>query len=557
MQVLALLAAALSLGCKVFAPTLSAPERWGFVWREAVTEHVVVATDVDEEKARAVAVVAETRIQALRRVAFRGIALPPRWLRIVCFSRSEDFRRAGPAMAEGVFEAGLPNDIEDEPTVLLRCRDTEAPLTHEIVHALVARAIPFAPRWLHEGLATYYETMELRDGAVHVGGPVGMGSLARLLASASGAPDVRDLVGRQAEEFYPTGFSFPFVNEARTFANYRGSWALAGVLLETPEYRDHVDRLFWHGPAEPGKRIYDTIFAGLDPVKLEAEYRAYLDADHPRRAIPHRPAREVRASVREMPPAEVRILWARLFPWERKHLERVHGYLDEALALAPRSAGAWFWRGWLSKSEGDLTAAARSIDVALALEPEQPMFLLGAVLVADALEEAGRLDDAGRGRRELRLSLLEKTARGAQALVRVAAHQRSAGKGGVALQTAWRAIDATPDCFTCYFALARAAVAAGKPGTAAFAIERLTTYIGDIEELDLLSHERYYLELRRRSLPPGRWDARERRRQRFLHRYRRERPRWLHDGRHPLLPADGAPVPHGFDELPPPADPAP
>lgn len=481
-----LLAAVLSVGCKVFAPALSAPERWGITWHEVAAEHVVLATDIDLDEARELAAEAETTFEALRRVAFRGVVAPRRGLRIVYFSRTEDFTRAARIPAVGYFAASLFDDPDEEPTIVLRgTGNRKVTITHEIVHALVGRALPFAPTWLDEGLAEYYETLELRDGFAHVGGAPPRGWIERLLASGDDAPSAQALFSMSFFEFHPQGLALPFANDSKRAANYLGSWGLAGLLVDDPDHRGWLDRIFDARTVEPARSVYETAFSGVPAAELEAAYRSYLKSDsHVRRAVPYRPGAKPHVSAREMTPAEIRILWARLLyaPCRESDVDFAREHLDAAVALSPRSAEAWFWKGWLLRQTDDLHGAERSIEIALSLEPDAPRPLLGAVLVADALQKAGQLDERRRRKRDEHLARLSTVARSMGALRRVAEHKLTAGDAEGALQLTWRALAAHPQCVLCYFTLADAAVQLGKPRTAAFAMERVIAYLGDTEK---------------------------------------------------------------------------
>lgn len=548
----ALLAAALSLGCKVFAPPLSAPERWGMVWHEVAAEHVVLATDLDVEDARELAAEAETTFEALRRAAFRGVPAPRRGLRIVHFSRSEDFHRLAPGTVRGYFDARPLDDPDEEPAVVLRGPRSRLALAHELVHALVARTLPGAPPWLDEGLAEYFETIELREGFAYVGGPPGRGGLSRLLAGAAGIPDAQTLLSMRSDRFFPSGFAFPFVNEARAFANYVGSWGLAGVLVEHPDYRGRFDQLFDARTVEPGKSVYETVFSGVPAARLEVAYRGYVSEPHVRRAIPYRPGATPQLSAREMTPAEIRVLWARLLysPSRKSNLDDAREHIDRALVLSPRSAEAWFWKGWLQRGTGDLAGAERSIDVAVGLEPDAARYLLGSILVADALEELGPLDERRRAKRGERLARLSTVARSAGALDRVARYELAAGDAKEALAITRRALAAHPRCAMCLFTLISAALGLRKYDTAAFAMDRLIAIFGDAADGSWQALADFYMKRARcaacnASRHPE--EGQRRRLERLLEKRRRSR---RHDRLHTFHLEDGGPAPPGYGDEP-------
>jgi len=553
LRLIVLLAAALlALGCKVFAPPLYGPERSGTVWHEVTATHVVLATDLDVQDARELAARAETTFEALRHVAFRGVPAPRHGLRIVYFTRSADFSRVAPRSAAGYFVATLSEDPEEEGAVVLGASGrSQTLLAHELVHALVQRALPMAPRWLDEGLAEYYETIELRDGAASFGGPPGRTAISRLLAAAAGVPDAQTLLSIPWHGFASDESSLPFVHEAKAFADYVGSRALAGLLVEHPDYLDRLDRIFAARTVEPGKSVYETAFAGIPGESLEAAYRAYLGEPHVPIKVPHASATGAPPlEVREMTPAEIHVLWARLL-WHgggKSARSSADEHIDRAVALSPKSAEAWFWKGWFQRQTEDLAGAELSIDNALRLEPEVPRYLLGAVLVADAFEKRSLLSDARREKRDRHLARLSRVARSMGGLRRIAKHKLDAGEPEEALAITRRALAAHPQCVKCLSTRIRAALQLDKYDVAAFAAERIIALSGDQDGDSWQSLHDSFLESAR--CARGKSPDMERDRRRRERRLMRERDRfWHRGGPGPNHPEDGDPVPRGYGDV--------
>ena len=156
-------------------PPLTPPERGGAAWIELTSKHFVLDTDLDAAEADSTLTEFEGIHSAIEDVAFPSDAEPRAPIRIVLFAREKDYRPFGRKDTAGYFTPQLPNDLDGVPTMVLwggLVQSTRVTFQHELTHLFVRRSLGWAPRWLNEGLAEYYETFELRDGSAVLGLPL-------------------------------------------------------------------------------------------------------------------------------------------------------------------------------------------------------------------------------------------------------------------------------------------------------------------------------------------------------------------------------------------------
>jgi hypothetical protein len=147
------------------------PGKGGPAWHELTTAHFVIWTDASEERARALA----TEIEHLRQVvvgtAFPGASSAAR--SFVIALRDDDERSA---FVPGDFAAlASPPDgnLLGEPMIVLSASSnleaSDRIEAHELVHVISNALIRRQPRWFAEGMAKYYETVEISDGTADLG----------------------------------------------------------------------------------------------------------------------------------------------------------------------------------------------------------------------------------------------------------------------------------------------------------------------------------------------------------------------------------------------------
>src|SRR5262245_10503366 len=145
-------------GC---ASALSAcPEKGGRSWREISSEHFSLTTDLDSSAARETVTDLETFRAALLRSAWPGAAAQPEGrIQVYGLSRTSDFTHRYRAQVGGFFTQALY-----QPTIVLANTSGLAgasAIKHEMVHFLARLYQPKQTTWLSEGLAMFFETLEI------------------------------------------------------------------------------------------------------------------------------------------------------------------------------------------------------------------------------------------------------------------------------------------------------------------------------------------------------------------------------------------------------------
>lgn len=139
----------------------------GLRWRELGTEHFVLRTNLDSDRARALAL----ELEQLRDAVAHGLleSSPPAGARVqvVISSLPRQFLRFSPAGAAGLFT----ESIWGEPTIVLPGELAKAQRTviaHELAHMLTATDGARQPLWFREGVACYVETVRFHGPEANV-----------------------------------------------------------------------------------------------------------------------------------------------------------------------------------------------------------------------------------------------------------------------------------------------------------------------------------------------------------------------------------------------------
>lgn len=456
------------------ASTLVPPEAGGRPWHELRASSFVLYTDLKTSKAQALLVELEQLNTILGDLAFHSEVKPSRETVVIAFQDRRDFEEIAPKGAAAFFS---PSVDPRGPTIFLQGEITDVAretVQHELTHHLLHFYLPGAPRWLHEGLAEYYETLSVHDGKAILGRyprriHVKLGTvwqrdtshiLPRVVVPSAAVPSVEALLASRPGDFSRRETALGDTSEEsedarRVTANYTGAWGLVHTLLHSPDYADRF-AIYLTALAErrASPVAWATAFEGIDPATLAADYMATLIArDVITLQTDYTPSPAEVESTRTLDPAEVHVLWASVLPAKRALRE-----LGDALALAPRSVDARLWAARIHSASGNPERAIKALEQALDIDPndEQCLQLLLQIYVAaaDETERSHRTEALTRAEAiATRLRPRASLASSFEALASLATRQ---GADDDAIELAAEAFDRDFACWSCADTLASA-----------------------------------------------------------------------------------------------------
>jgi len=403
---LAALLASSTLGC-VAKPALTCPSKGGATWSRLRSTHFVLFTDRPTDEARAALDEYETIYDVFTNVVLSGDLGESVPIQVVLFNREMDYKSFAPRGADAYFQQRLPHDPEPIPTMVLWGDLVDARrmvFQHELAHHVFYRVLGPAPVWVHEGLAEYYSTMQIGDGAVTLGVPnpkfdfylgrwasVDTGSFVRARIPIGAVPKASELISMDRETFYQRNHEGePTMEESRArVANYAGAWAFVHMMNHTPGYAEAFSDFLGHLTA--GKGYEEALSKGLGGLVETAdrdlhEYlikRERLMAKTSYTPKPHGAPSEGSA----LSDPEVHVLWNRLRPWGGEGEAgaalsgAVRGEFDEAIMRDPNLVEARLYRAVYFAMKGELDLAEADLGVALRRAPEDTNVLIAAVMV--------------------------------------------------------------------------------------------------------------------------------------------------------------------------------
>jgi tetratricopeptide (TPR) repeat protein len=341
----------------------------------------------------------------------------------------------------------------------------------------MSASLPQAPRWLSEGLAEFYQTVEIDFDA----GDAILGRPPDTFSHPDGWPTAEELIAADGKAFYD-------LKRVRGF--YTAAWVMVHLLM-----REHAKELNEYRRAIAGGE--GTIQAwrthlGADWVAWDRELRGHVRdvSDRPdvplaaRQPLPERLVRHDAVTERALDDWEVHVLWADLRP---SNGAVTQADLDEAWRRAPGSAEVRFQRGRLEWLRHRLPEAEAEARAGLALRPGDPSLslLLGWVLV----EQQHRKPAAERRLDAIapEVEALRGMTESAEALDVIAWYEKMRENFDAALDLARQAVAKEPTNWRRYDLLATIADKAQRPDDAADAAERAIALLPEQEiSVDLL-----------------------------------------------------------------------
>jgi Tfp pilus assembly protein PilF len=340
MAQLALLAAACcSASCATLPPC---PAQGGPTWRELISPHFRVRSDMDPDDAHETLRRLEELRASILATLWPGAPEPPNRTEVVVLRSRIDFLVYARDPAVPALLWGMRTDRPPLPPLLaFGGTDYRAMgvLSHELAHELSFWFMPIQPPWYAEGIGTFLETIKYdrKAGRVDVGEPSvsrqrGSQGLARVSAAS--------LLGTGRE---PAG------EELARFED--SAWLLMHYLINKRP-RDFARLQAELGRLKTTAEAWRAVFPDLPPQKLDFELDAYgRSGGYASGELALRvPAPEV--AVRVMTDAEAHAARAQLFetvaaPGVAPDHERATREIAEALAADPSNVDAlalrFFW----------------------------------------------------------------------------------------------------------------------------------------------------------------------------------------------------------------------
>jgi hypothetical protein len=488
--------AALGLGC-ARTPPLTPPERGGAAWVEVASSHFVLDTDLSAEEATKVSDELEKIYVSLEAVAFPSNHPTRSKVRVIFFAHNEDYLSVAPKGSGGYYMSSLPNE-PNEGEVFLGggvTRTLRLTLQHELTHSFVHRSLGPIPRWLSEGLAQYYSTFSVHDGSAYLGEflpDLGVGTNAdtwhavregagvRTLIPAASIPSVAQVIHGDLRDFLAVATSAHagYDEARRQTAYYFGAYGLVHMFYSDPVYNERFDAMInLLRKGATGEEAWEKTLGVLPEDQLEKDYRehlykAYSVAGMVKRTDYTPPAIEP-GQLRNLSPADVHILWARLRKWPDDAKARAD--VEAAAALDPTSPEIQYWVGAFSRKAKDYKAAEASLQKALEQRPNDARYL---TMMATTLEQDR---SASPGSAEPFVERLAKVALSAHALDFLARYYGNRKRMAEAMPFAQRALKADPTCSSCAWTIAHIAVALDDLELAVAAQKRAVAMLGDRE----------------------------------------------------------------------------
>jgi len=379
-------------------------------WLRLQSPNFELYTDAGEPQGREVL----RRIEDIRQVFSEAVGAKPLPLpvRVFLYSSERDYKRVRPTeQALGFYQAGAERDYIG---MLSMGQETLRAVYHEYVHLVLQHSSGPLPKWLEEGTAEFYSTMQRKGERVLIGMPV-LNHVRMLGVSAW-----LDPAGLQHGENEKAGVFYP------------QSWALVHMLNMEPRYRKNLPRFAeLLEQATPAQLAFEDAFgkplgAALVDLRLYVRTRHFRVADvyggrGEELAIEVSPVTKEEAGLaqvelmiqmgrgeasrllRELNPQSPEVQTALgMHALGEKRIEDAKRHLLRAIELGSRQALPYFEYAMLTRETGgDKRAVRRYLTEAVGRNPKlaEAQFLLGLMAQEDGRhrEAIGPLEEAVKG----------------------------------------------------------------------------------------------------------------------------------------------------------------
>lgn len=331
-------------------------------WSRVRTPNFTFIGNAKEADLRRAALKLEAFREVLRQVMGTETA-PTTPTNVVLFSDDASYRPHKPRRADGTIDDQISGYFQPDSEINYITlshtgseRQVQGTMFHEYVHAVLDAQGGDAdvPLWIGEGLADYYQTLEIIDeSTIRVGSPVN-GHLYTL--NRQSLVPIDSILAHETEKLRES------VGVARGLF-YAQSWAMVHMLLQTGRQGSVVKYLNEIRQRTPENKAFEKAF-GQTPLQMEADLRGYLarktflsqDARLSQKVIP-----ELSAASARMSEAEVLTALGDLH-YRSNRKSDAETTLRQALRLDPSSGSANTLLGSLLMDRKQYTEARRHLE---------------------------------------------------------------------------------------------------------------------------------------------------------------------------------------------------
>jgi len=356
-------------------------------------------------------------------------------------------------------------------------------LIHELAHIFNAHHVPNMPVWLNEGLATYYESLMLRNGKAVIGRFPGWLSGG---CNTSLPPSLAEIRRMSYEEFH----------EARDVrCRYFSAWKLVHLLSGTPEDLKRFHRyLAGLRRGSTSEQAWMEAFGDLPAGPLSETFDRYAryrmlggwSAPYEWREPP-------RPRLRPLRPTEAHVLWLNMLV-HRGDSTLVEQELDRMADAAPDSPEVLYWRAVLLGTDGAIPLLRHYL--AQRPDDERARLVLVLLQTGEATPSSylgfGRPPPAGLVLVEQDVRHLITLARDPSSLNQIGWYFAMRQEPIKGLPFAVRSVSKAPGCGNCWDTLALLFFQAGQIVNALGAQQRAVNLLAEDASPDVLARLRRY-----------------------------------------------------------------
>ncbi len=314
-------------------------------WWTFRTEHIRVRTDFGPAQGAQFAWELEDTHRALSRVFFGCSAVKTVEVEAVVLANDADYVDVEDSWSAGTFHAARSDMAVQSARIVVsgHTLGVREVLIHELTHRFVQACFPAAPIWLNEGLAKFFQTLDIYEDHLVVGLPTYAISRRSYEYPFQSHGIWRDALPRRT--FQPAsavvaadgGAFYHRADDtsAERTGNYASAWAIVHLLVLGRD-RDLRHRMsqYLHALRDgsvDGARAFREAFRG---AALDQALTAYLGGtSFPTRRIRYDAPTFPLPRPVAMSHAEAQLLWAELYA-ERGSTDRALQHLDAVVAAA-------------------------------------------------------------------------------------------------------------------------------------------------------------------------------------------------------------------------------